>query len=442
MQDEPTRFVNPVVVEKPAPKLNALPEWAKNAVIYEINVRQYSESGTLSEVTADLERISDLGVDILWLMPIYPIGEKRRKGSLGSYYSVKDYKAVNPEHGTLQDLKDLVNKAHQLDMKVILDWVPNHTSWDNNWISEHPEWFTHVNDTITHPLDQNSGKSTGWTDVADLNYDNSEMRAAMIDALQFWVREVDIDGYRCDVAGYVPLDFWREANTALHSMKEIFMLAEWDNVREHFDVGFHMNYSWGYKDLIKEVAHGKRSVEDIWKFYNEQGAKYADKAVHMYFITNHDENSWNDFPAVLGEAEMALAVLTMTFDGMPLIYSGQESGLKRKVSFFDKDHFDWKDYAHTDFYRQLNSLKANNQSLYNGTYGGDMTPIADSEGLFAFKRAKNGDEVSVFLNLSDKPIALDNKSWNQGFKELMKEGVALEGDKITFAPWSYWVLEK
>jgi len=231
-------------------ELGVLPDWAKNANIYEVNIRQYSEAGTFNAFTSEIPRLKKMNVDVLWLMPIYPIGKKKRKGSLGSYYSIKDFRAVNPEHGTMNDFKTLIKTAHENGMKVILDWVPNHSSWDNAWITEHPEWYTMDNDTITHPLDPNSGNPTGWTDVADFNYDNQEFRLAMIDALKFWVKEADVDGYRCDVAGFVPVDFWNQAITALNKEKHVFMLAEWDDEPEHFNNGFHMNYSWKFKEII------------------------------------------------------------------------------------------------------------------------------------------------------------------------------------------------
>ncbi|MFK8103495.1 MAG: alpha-amylase family glycosyl hydrolase [Saprospiraceae bacterium] len=420
--------------------LGVLPDWAKNANIYEVNLRQYTEEGNIAAFRKQLPRLKKMGVDILWFMPIFPIGELKRKGTLGSYYSVKDFKALNPYHGTIEEFKSMVKEIHAMDMKIILDWVPNHSSWDNAWITEHPEWYTHDNDTITHPLDPNTGSPTGWTDVADFNYDNPEMRAAMIDALTYWVKDIDVDGYRCDVAGFVPNDFWKQAITALNQEKHVFMLAEWDNEPAHFENGFHMNYSWEFKEVIKEIAHGKQNAKDVWAFYEKQEKKFPEQAIHMYFITNHDENSWNNYPAVLGDAENALAVLAFTFDGMPLIYSGQESGLPDTISFFNKDLFEWGDYKNTNFYSQLLALKHQNAALANGIYGGKMQSIetVTNGNVFAFTRSKGENQVAVFINLSkdkqETPIAKEIAQ----METVMEEGSQL-GETLTLAPWGYLI---
>ena len=421
-------------IDTKAVELGVLPDWAKNANIYEVNVRQYTPEGTFNAFATHLPRLQKMGVDILWFMPIYPIGEVKRKGSEGSYYSIKDFKAVNPRHGTIDDFKNIVKQAHELGMKVILDWVPNHSSWDNDWINQHPDWYTYDNDTITHPLDPNSGDPTGWTDVADFNYDNQEMRAAMIDALTFWVEDADVDGYRCDVAGFVPNDFWNQAITALNKKKHVFMLAEWDNEPAHFENGFHMNYSWEYKEVIKEVSEGHKNAADVWDFYKRQEEKFPEQAIHMYFITNHDENSWNNYPANLGNAQKALAVLTHTWDGMPLIYSGQESNSQKQLSFFDKDEIEWGDFEYADFYKSLLALKHNNPALANGIFGGKMVKIdTETPEIFAFKREKDNNTVEVFINLSDKEqtITLPNK------KSLISEGI--NKDNGTISPWGFVV---
>jgi glycosidase len=427
---------DPFINNDPPPDIGILPTWAENANIYEVNIRQYSEEGTFNAFKQHLPRLREMGVGILWLMPIYPIGEVKRKGTLGSYYSVKDYKAVNPEHGTMEDFKSLVNEAHGLGMKIILDWVPNHTAWDHAWITQHPDWYTYDNDTITHPLDPNSGNPTGWTDVADLNYDNKDMRAAMIDALGFWIDEAGIDGYRCDVAGFVPNDFWNEAITALNQKKQVFMLAEWYDIPEHFDNGFHMNYSWPFKDIIRDIAQGHKQAEAIWEFYEHQEAMFPEQAIHMYFTTNHDENSWHNFPAILGDAQQALAVLSHTFDGMPLIYSGQESGLPRALSFFDKDQIDWGNFEHKDFYKKLNILKYDNNALANGMFGGKPQRIdTGNENVLGFFREKDGHRVEVFINLSSQAQSIAKPASDAS--PYMQEGLNVSDTHYAFAPWGY-----
>ena len=427
--------------------LGVLPDWAKNANIYEVNLRQYTEEGTIAAFQKHLPRLQKMGVDILWFMPIYPIGELKRKGTLGSYYSVKDFKAVNPDHGTIKEFKALVKTIHDMGMKVILDWVPNHSAWDNAWITDHPDWYTYDKDTITHPLDPNSGNPTGWTDVADLNYDNPEMRKAMIDALKFWVTDVDVDGYRCDVAGFVPNDFWKQAITALNQEKHVFMLAEWDDEPAHFENGFHMNYSWKFKEVIKEIAHGKQNAADVWAFYEEQEKKFPEQAIHMYFITNHDENSWNNYPAILGDAEEALAILAFTFDGMPLIYSGQESGLKDTISFFHKDLFEWGDFKNEAFYSSLLSLKHENKALANGIYGGKMQAIqVENENIFAFSREKEGNKIDVYINLSKEEQTIAIEADQTTMKIKMQQGKIVAGENLSMVlkPWGYmiWSVEQ
>jgi glycosidase len=262
-------------------------EWAKNAVIYEVNVRQYTSEGTFNAFAENLPRLKELGVDILWMMPISPISEKNRKGSLGSYYAVKDYKGVNPEFGTLDDFKNLVAKAHELGFKVILDWVANHTGWDNNWITEHPEWYT--KDSIGAIIPPNPD----WSDIADLNFDSQSMRRAMIDAMDYWVKTTDIDGFRCDVAWGVPQDFWEAARASLDSIKPVFMLAEDEDHPAFLEKAFNSDYAWKLHHIMNDVAQGKKTANDLKTYFSELGNKYAPGSYPMQFITNHDANSWS-----------------------------------------------------------------------------------------------------------------------------------------------------
>ncbi|MFM7770168.1 MAG: alpha-amylase family glycosyl hydrolase, partial [Bacteroidota bacterium] len=261
------------------------PDWSKNATIYEVNVRQHSPQGNFAALEKDLPRIDSLGIDILWLMPIHPIGELNRKGSLGSYYSVKNYTGVNPEYGTLQDFKKLVNTAHGLGMKVIIDWVGNHTAWDHPWMTQHPDWYTKdANGNVIPPV-------ADWSDVADLNFDNKEMRKEMIRALEYWVKECDIDGYRCDVAMMVPTDFWDEARAALDAIKPVFMLAEAEQ-KDHHLKAFDMSYGWELLHIMNGVAKGEKNIDEIDAYMLRQAADYPKSAYKMCFTTNHDENTW------------------------------------------------------------------------------------------------------------------------------------------------------
>ena len=413
-------------LQKPDVMPLTFPNWAKNANRYEVNLRQYTPEGTFKAFEAHLPRLKEMGVDILWLMPIHPVGKVKRKGGMGSYYSVADYKSVNPDHGTLEDFKSLVAKIHELDMYVILDWVANHSSWDNPWITEHPDWYTMNGDTITHPLNE-KGEPTDWYDVADLNYDNSAMRAGMIDALEYWVTECDIDGYRADVAGFVPYDFWVDARKALHQHKQLFMLAEWEDARHTANNSFDMYYTWGLHHIMNDVAKGNKTVSEFDKYFKEKKEKFDPRAIPMNFTSNHDENSWNGSEYERMKANvLPMAVFAATIPGMPLVYSGQESAFAKKLAFFEKDEIDWKDYSLSNFYKTLLSLKKKNKALWNSTYGGELEKLTtkDEEGIYGYLREKEGDKVAVLLNFSDKEHKVKLDQAIEGFYD------AFNGDKI------------
>ena len=393
------------------------PEWSKNLSIYEVNIRQYTEEGTFKAFAEHLPRIKELGTDILWLMPIHPIGEKNRKGTLGSYYAVKDYLAVNPDYGTEEDFQNLVNKIHELDMYVIIDWVANHSAWDNPLIESNPEWYTHnENGEIIAPVDD-------WTDVADFNYDVPEMQAYMTDALKYWVENFDIDGYRCDVAGMVPTEFWNNARTELDKIKPVFMLAE-ANIPGLHEKAFDMTYAWDMHFIWNEVAQGKKTIDDIVKKLDEEKTKFKPSDYRMYFTSNHDENSWKGTTFErLGNAAKSFAVLSVTLPGMPLIYSGQEACLDKQLEFFEKDVIDWEKECDLDqFYSTLLKLKKENPALWNGEFGGSMERIETSadDKIFAFKRVKDEYQVITILNLTNEDVQFDLKelSNNENLKDV------------------------
>lgn len=380
------------------------PEWSKNASIYEVNIRQYTPEGTFNAFREDLPRLQAMGVDILWLMPIHPIGEVNRKGSLGSYYAVKDFKAVNPEFGTEEDFQALVDEAHDLGMKVIIDWVANHSAWDNVW-TVNKDWYTLDDEgNFVPPVED-------WSDVIDFNYDNEEMRAAMHDALQYWVREFNIDGYRCDVAGMVPTDFWVKAHTELDKIKDVFMLAE-DGEPELLIEAFDMNYAWEYAHVIREIAAGEQTFDDLDALFARDAERFPPNGYRMYFTTNHDENSWNGSDTELyGPNFENFAVLSATVAGMPLIYTSQESGLDKRLAFFEKDEVEWDGYKYEDFYRTLLTIQETNEALWNGEFGGDRTRIESQEGTYAYSRKKDGNEVIVAINITEQPVEMTVPSW-------------------------------
>ncbi len=378
------------------------PEWSYNKAIYEVNIRQYTKEGNFKAFEKHLPKLKELGADILWLMPINPIGEKNRKGTLGSYYSVKDYKAVNPEFGTLEEFKSLVKMIHKMGMYVIIDWVANHTAWDNEWIIDHPEFYT--KDSLGNIIPPNND----WTDVADLNYDNQELWVEMIDALKFWVKECDIDGFRCDVAGMVPIEFWIEARTELQKIKDVFMLAEWDTPEIH--LVFDMTYDWKIHDIINGIAKKEKTVDDLIQQIEKNKTDFPKNAFRMQFTSNHDKNSWNGTVFErLGDGVETFAALTSVIPDMPLVYSGQEAGNSKRLSFFDKDTIQWKDSKLFNIYSKLFHLKKNNKALFNGDRGGEMVFLecTNEENIFAFTRKADQDKILAIFNLSDKPIEFD-----------------------------------
>ncbi len=414
-------------------------DWSKDAIIYEVNVRQFTPEGTFEAFRKHLPRIKELGVDIIWLMPIHPIGEKNRKGSLGSYYSVQDYTGVNPEFGNMDDLKALVDEAHKLGMYVILDWVANHTAWDNAWIEEHPEWYAKdENGAMIAPFD--------WTDVAKLNFENEEMRAAMIEALKYWIVEADVDGYRCDVAGEVPLEFWDRARKELDQVKPVFMLAEAEEVDHHFHA-FDMSYAWELHHIMNSIARGEKNANDLAAYFVKNDQRFPEDAYRMCFITNHDENSWNGTEYErMGNAVNTFAMLSYTLPGMPMIYSGQESAFDRRLLFFEKDSIDWADYSQAGFYRELGQLRKENPALWSGLAGAKMkrAKTTDNESIFAFHRKKDDNVVMVIANLS--PAA---KEFSFKYKGKEKELIEWKSDKVfkispkdtlVLKPWEYIVL--
>lgn len=415
------------------------PEWSFNANIYEVNIRQYTPEGTLLAFIKHLPRLKEMGVEILWLMPIQPIGELKRKGTLGSYYSIKDYMAINPEMGTMEDFVNLVKEAHQLGLKVILDWVANHTAWDHNWVKSNPDYYT-KNDKgeMIPPVED-------WTDVVDLNYDNPQLRRAMTDALLFWVKAADIDGYRCDVADMVPTDFWVNARKELDAIKPVFMLAEAENAELH-EKSFDMTYAFSHHHIMNDIAAGKKDATALDTYRGEQLEKFKKEYTRMYFTTSHDENSWNGTEYErMGEAAKTFAVLTFGFDGMPMIYSGQEAALNKRLDFFEKVEIKWGDYPLKDFYTKLLLLKRNNVALHHAGNGGDFIKIKTSneKEVYVFARQKGEQKVLFILNLSNKPLKIKvNDAGLAGeYNELFTAKKTKLGAKetISLKAWEYQV---
>ncbi len=369
-------------------------EWLNSINIYEVNVRQYTKEGTFAAFAKHLPRLKEMGVTMLWLMPVTPISVQERQGTLGSYYACSDYVSINPEFGNLDDFKQLVKQAHDLEMQVIIDWVANHTGYDHHWTKEHSDWYE-------KDASGNFVEKHGWKDVIDLNYANKDMRAEMIQCMKFWINECNIDGFRCDMAHLVLLDFWVDAKQQCETLKQLFWLAECE-VPEYHKV-FDVTYAWKWMHVTEKLAKNMACIndmKDVLKLYND----YPPEALKLLFTSNHDENTWNGTEyEKYGEVAKALAVFSFLWVGMPLIYSGQELPNLKKLKFFDKDFIAWTDDepALQNFYHHLLNLRTTNTALHiKGNI--EILPTDYNENIFAFIRINGNNKVVVILNLSSR----------------------------------------
>lgn len=374
-------------------------EWAHSTNIYEVNVRQYTAEGTFEAFANHLPRLKELGVETLWFMPITPIAQKNKKGSLGSYYACSDYTSINPEFGNLDDFKSLVKEAHAQGLKVIIDWVANHTGWDHVWTKQHPDYYK--KDTATGDFQV----ASGMDDIIELDFANPAVRKAMIEAMRFWVTECDIDGFRADLAFWVELDFWKEARVALDAVKPLFWLGEYDELEKpEYGQVFDASYSWSWMHKTKEFYEGKQNLDSLLGLLNSYD-NLGDSTMRAWFTTNHDENSWNGTEyEKYGDMAKALAVFSATWNGVPLLYSGQEMGNQKRIKFFDKDIFESGVDASmlTGFYKALLKVKHNNAALRGGDAAVQTFRLKTTapQQVFAFLRKNGTKEVLVILNLS------------------------------------------
>ncbi|MDX9772801.1 MAG: alpha-amylase family glycosyl hydrolase [Bacteroidales bacterium] len=416
-------------------------DWTRNMVLYEINVRQFSEEGTFAGVDRALPQLMELGVNVLWFMPIYPIGEINRKGELGSYYSIKDYKGVNPEFGTIDEFKALVAKAHDLGFHVILDWVGNHSSWDNPLATEFPEWYEKDSvGSFVSPFD--------WTDVIQFDYTAMPLWDYMIGAMKYWVAEAGVDGYRCDFPGLVPEEFWFRATTELNTVRPVLMLAEDEDHSYLLERAFDMNYAWAHHHLMNAVAQGMRRPASLDSIMQYEIKRYDPDSYRLRFMTNHDENSWNGtIDEKMGDAQKALAAYLFTIPGVPLLYNGQEADLDKRLEFFTRDPIEWKDSDLRPFYTKLVHLRTTHPALRHGIEGGSYVVLkTDQKNVYAYKRIKDDSEVLVILNLSKNPVnvALKDGATAGTYNDLFSEAVVeiKQGNKMEMEPWGYMVLTK
>jgi glycosidase len=418
-------------------------DWTRNMVLYEINVRQFSEEGTFAGVEKALPVLKELGVNVLWFMPIYPIGELNRKGELGSYYSIRDYMDVNPEFGTMDEFKALVARAHEMGFYVILDWVGNHSSWDNHIATEFPEWFEKDSTGTFVPP-----HGFDWTDVIQMDYTAMPLWDYMVGAMKFWVAEAGVDGYRCDFPGLVPEEFWFRATTELNAIKPVLMLAEDEAHPYLLERAFNMNYAWAHHHLMNAVAAGDRKPSALDSILQYELKRYDPESYRLRFMTNHDENSWNGtITEKMGDAQKAFAAYLFTVPGVPLLYNGQEADLDKRLEFFKRDPIEWKETELRPFYTKLVNLRTSHPALRHGTEGGSYETLkTDQKNVYAYKRVKGENEVLVILNLGKSPVnvALKDGATSGTYNDLFTDAQAeiAQGKKMEMVAWGYMVLTK
>lgn len=423
----------------------------ETAVIYEANIRQYSPEGTFSEFTKDIPELKQLGVKVIWLMPIFPISETKRKAFgdkfasdiedpeerkkyLGSYYAVTDFTKINPEFGTIEDFRELVKTAHNNGIYVILDWVPNHTGWDHEWLKTNPDYYTQNDEgEVIHP------EGTDWTDVADLNYNNQDMRKEMIEDMSYWVTQEGVDGFRCDVAGSVPVDFWEQAIPELRSKKDIFMLAEAWEPELLKDNLFDMAYAWDGHHLMNGLAKGEKTLKDFNAYIDKINNQYEANDILMNFVTNHDENSWNGtIRERMGDASELMTALSYTLKGMPLIYSGLEYNLDHRLKFFEKDSIPKTKGSMWSLLEKLGNLKTSISAMHGGKEAASFNiETTDNDKILKFSRSKNGVKLTFIGNISNEPQTF--KMEGQASDAMTSEKIVFEGEFI-LQPWEYKIL--
>jgi len=420
----------------------AFPKKLAGSTIYEVNIRQFTPEGTFNAFSKHLPRLKDLEVKVLWLMPIFPISEENRKGSLGSYYAPKNYTAVNPEFGNLEDFKALLNKAHEMGFYLILDWVPNHTGRDHPWIKKHPEYY--IRDEKGNITYEAMSPTDVWWDTALLDHTNPNTRKAMIEAMRFWV-DLGIDGFRLDhgCGDKIPLYLWEEARTTLDPIRDLFWLAECGHETFILDG----SYADEYEVIMREVASGEKTADDLSNWIADDMFKNGRKAYRMTYTTNHDLNSWiGTVFERFGEKHKIFAAFVFTAYGFPLIHNGQEVGLSKRLEFFEKDTINWTDSLNLQpFYKSLVRLKKENPAIWAGDAGGFPLSIEKNEKVMGFMRKARGNTVIGIFNLSAEKqfVNITNESAFSTYSEYFSgKTYELNSQPLSLNPWEYLVFTK
>ena len=419
-------------------------DWIQNSNIYEVNLRQYSEAGTFNAFAMELPRLKDMGVEILWFMPITPISKKNRKGTLGSYYACSDYVSVSPEFGTMDDLKNLLKQAKAMGFKIMMDWVANHTGWDHVWTTSNPDFFSR---------DVNTGDfkmAEGMEDIIELDYSNTDLRKAMIGAMEFWVRECDIDGFRCDLAFWVVLDFWLEARSSLEKIKTLFWLGEFDPLdKPDYCLVFDAGYTWTWMHKTETFYKEDQNLASLKDVLIQYDAVCGKQHIPLWFTSNHDENSWNGTEyEKYGDMAKAVAVFSFTWEGMPMIYSGQELPNRKRIQFFEKDNIEWKQEIELhQFYKTLLALHAGHPALRaadTSTANRLLKTNADTA-VIAYERRQGARSVLVLLNFSAATIScnIDEEHIEAGYTDVFNKDIIQINSATAFQllPWGWLVYE-
>ncbi len=423
------------------------PAWTRDAVLYQVNIRHFSKEGTFKAAQKQLPRIKALGADVIWLMPIHPIGQKNRKGTLGSPYSVQNYFGVNPEFGTEADLRAFIKEAHRLNMRVILDWVANHTAWDNQLAIDHPDWYEKDWKGDFHPTPW-----WDWGDIIDLDFSKPGVRHHMTEALLYWVREFDVDGYRADVAGYIPQDFWESARTEMEKVKPVFLLGEWQS-RELHHKAFDATYAWDWYNSLHDIAQGKGDATSLYGYYAAHESSWPRESMRMLFIENHDKNAWEATQyEAFGPMLDAAIMFSLVSDGIPMIHNGQEAGNAKRLTFFEKDEIIWKKSPIGDLYKRGIAFRKANPALANGKWGAKMEKVANTseKQIFSFIRRGAGasgkaNEVFAAFNFSGKPVSVTfpEKLVAGNWTQIDKKPVTISGEAAVDIPaWGYRIMAR
>ena len=419
--------------------------WIVSTNVYEVNIRHYTTAGSFNAFSLELPRLKDMGIETLWFMPVTPIAQKNKKGASGSPYACSDYTAINPEFGTAEDFKELVNRAHEMGFKVIIDWVANHTGWDHEWTTRHPDYY------LTDPATGDFKIASGMDDIIELNYNNPALRKDMIHAMSYWIAAFDIDGFRCDLAFWVDLGFWKEARSALESLKVLFWLGEFDPLENpaYFEA-FDAAYTWTWMHKTENYCKGEIGIESLTTILQQYNEFCNAGNILLWFTANHDENSWNGTEyEKFGHMAISLAVFKFTWNGMPLIYSGQELPNAKRLEFFEKDTIAWTGrHELHEFYKTLTSLKRNNQALWTGDNPGttDLLNFQPENSCLGYIRKRDDHELLVLMNWSNEKCIyrVDEKLNRRKFRNVFEgvDTIFKTGCNIELEPWGFKVFEK